>query len=132
MEPAMLDDLRSPSDTKEDFDSHNVRDESLRQRAIRQIRQRRHFHVEFIVSGFAMLLLVLIWGASEYHNAGGWPTEGFSQSSGIHDVWNFWIIYPLIGWVLIMGGRAWTVYRHRPISESEIQREIDRQEDAVE
>ena len=27
--------------------------------------------------------------------AGGWPTQGFSQSSGIPNVWNFWIIYPV-------------------------------------
>ncbi len=125
MDPVMLDDLRSPSDTKKDFDSDS--DELLRRQAIRRIRQRRRFHVEFIVSGIAMVLLVVVWGASEYHNAGGWPTEGFSQSSGIHDIWNLWIVYPLTAWVLIMGGRAWTVYRHRPISESEIQREIDRQ-----
>jgi hypothetical protein len=44
-----------------------------------------------------MVILVLIWALSEYHNAGGWPTRGFSQSSGIHDVWNFWIVYPIGG-----------------------------------
>lgn len=57
----------------------------------------------------------------------GWPTHGFSQSSGIHDVWNFWIIYPVIGIALILGGRARAVYGHRPISESEIKHELDRQ-----
>jgi nucleotide-binding universal stress UspA family protein len=41
-----------------------------------------------------MVLLTVIWALTEYHNAGGWPTQGFSQSSGIHDVWNSWIIYP--------------------------------------
>ena len=74
-----------------------------------------------------MALLVLIWAMSEYHNAGGWPTHGFSQSSGIHEVWNFWIIYPAIAWALILGGRAWSVYGHKPISESEIEREIENQ-----
>lgn len=76
-----------------------------------------------------MLLLVFIWAATEYHNAGGWPSSGFSQSSGIHDVWNDWIIYPIIGWVLILAARGWSVYGHKPISEREIQEEIDRQAD---
>lgn len=70
---------------------------------------------------------MLIWGISEYHNAGGWPTRGFSQSSGIHDVWNFWIIYPVVGIALAMIGRAWWVYGNRPISERDIEREVDRE-----
>ena len=61
------------------------------------------------------------------NSAGGWPTHGFSQSSGIHDVWNLWIIYPLIAWVLATAAHAWFVYGHKPISESEIRREIERQ-----
>ena len=74
-----------------------------------------------------MALLVLVWATSEYHNAGGWPTQGFSQSSGIHDVWNFWIVYPVIAWVLIMAGRAWSVFGRHDITEDEVQREIERQ-----
>jgi hypothetical protein len=74
-----------------------------------------------------MVILVLIWALSEYHNAGGWPTRGFSQSSGIHDVWNFWIVYPIGGLGLILVARAWFVYGNEPISESEIKREIERQ-----
>jgi 2TM domain len=104
-------------------------DESERLQAIRQIQRRRHFHVEAVASAIGMAVLVLIWGFSEYHNAGGWPTEGFSQSSGIHDVWNYWIVYPLGAWLLILGARAWMVYGHghKPISEAEIEKEIERQ-----
>jgi hypothetical protein len=40
---------------------------------------------------------------------------------------DYWIIYPAIFWVLITAADAWLVYRRKPISESEIQREIDRQ-----
>ena len=97
-----------------------------RQQAIRQIERRRHFR--FRACGHS-------WhdhsggdlGFSEYHNAGGWPASGFSQSSGIPDVWNYWIIYPAIAWVLITAADAWPVYGHKPVSESEIQREIERQ-----
>ena len=104
-------------------DSHRL----ARQRAIRQIERQRHFHIEVVVGALGVILLVVIWATSEYHNAGGWPMQGFSQSSGIHDVWNFWIIYPLIAWGLYITARAWAVYGHKPISESEIEREMERQ-----
>lgn len=104
----------------------NADDEASRQEAITQIKRRRNFHIELVVSGIGMAILVLIWATTEYHNAGGWPTQGFSQSSGIHDVWNYWIVYPVGAWVLVMAGRAWSVHGHRGISESEIKREMDR------
>jgi len=110
-------DSKSPADSEELF----------RQQAIKQIQRRRRFRIEAAMSAIGMIALVAIWAISEYHNAGGWPTHGFSQSSGIHDVWNFWIIYPIIGWVLILSGRAWDVYLRKPISESEIKREIERE-----
>ncbi|MGD0085157.1 MAG: 2TM domain-containing protein [Acidimicrobiales bacterium] len=94
---------------------------------MKRIEQKRHFRVDALVSGIGMVLLVVIWATSEYHNAGGWPTHGFSQSSGIHDVWNLSIIYPVIAWLLILGGHGWFVYGRRPISESDIKREIERQ-----
>ena len=74
-----------------------------------------------------MMILVVIWAVSEYHNAGGWPTQGFNQSSRIHDVWNFWIVYPLGAWILAVATHAWFVYGNKRISESEIKREIERQ-----
>jgi len=43
------------------------------------------------------------------------------------DVWNLWIIYPIIGVGLILAARAWSVYGHKPISETEIKREMERQ-----
>jgi 2TM domain len=98
-----------------------------RHEAIQQIERRRHFWVRAKIGTLGMIILVLIWAFSEYHNAGGWPAKGFSQSSGIHDVWNYWIIYPAIAWVLLTAGDAWRTFGRKPISESEIKREIDRQ-----
>jgi hypothetical protein len=101
-------------------------DELVRQEAVRQLERKRRFHMELVVSAVGMLILVVIWAATEYHNAGGWPSRGFSQSSGIHDEWNYWIVYPLGAWILILAARAWYVYGRKPISETEIEREIER------
>jgi hypothetical protein len=102
-------------------------EELARQQAIKQIRLRRRFQLEVITSAIFMALLVVIWAIAEYNNAGGWPTNGFSQSSGIHDTWNIWIIYPFMAWVVFLAVRSWAYYKGTSISESEIQREIQRQ-----
>jgi 2TM domain len=115
----------SPTDHSPDAPANG--DQLARQQAIRQIERRRRFWISTTWSGIAMLILVAIWAISEYHNAGGWPVDGFSQSPGIHEVWNFWIVYPLGAWLLIIAAHAWAVFGNKPISESQIKREIERQ-----
>jgi H+/Cl- antiporter ClcA len=102
-------------------------DELARQQAIRQIERRRRFWISTIWSAIGMAILVVIWAITEYHNAGGWPVHGFSQSSGIHEAWNFWIIYPLGAWLLIVAAHAWAVFANKPVTEGKIRREIERQ-----
>jgi hypothetical protein len=123
----MLRDISHETPTGGDPDAAAGSDQFARQQAIRQIERRRHFRARATVGTLGMIILVVIWALSEYHNAGGWPVSGFSQSSGIPDVWNSWIIYPAIAWVLITAADAWFVYGHKPVSEGEIQREIERQ-----
>jgi len=98
-----------------------------RQQAIKQIERRRRFWMSAAMSTLLVVILVIIWAITEYHNAGGWPTHGFSDSSSIPNVWNDWIIYPAIAWVLYLATHALLVFRSKPISETEIKREIDRQ-----
>ena len=98
-----------------------------REQAIKQIERRRRYWISTAVSAVGMVLLAVIWAIAEYHNAGGWPTQGFSQSSGIHDVWNIWIIYPAIGWAFLTTAFGLDVYLRKPTSDSQIKREIERQ-----
>ena len=90
-------------------DAQGGREQLAREQAIKQIQRKRRFWTGAAWSGIGMVILVIIWALTEYHNAGGWPTSGFSQSSGIHDVWNFWIVYPIGAWVLLMVAGAWSV-----------------------
>ena len=116
-------------DGREDSDSDApVSSEQLaRREAIRQIELKRRFWIRAAGGTVAMVLLAVIWAISEYNNAGGWPTQGFSESSGIPNVWNLWIIYPALVWVFLTVAGGLTVYLRKPISESEIKRELDRQ-----
>ena len=115
----------SPTDHSPDVPVSD--DQLARQKAIRQIERRRRFWLSTTWSAIGVAILVAIWAISEYHTAGGWPAHGFSQSSGIHEVWNFWIVYPLGAWLLIVAAHAWAVFGNKPISEGEINREIERQ-----
>ena len=101
--------------------------ELVRQQAIRQIERKRRFWWHLIVSTVILIVVTTSWAVSEYYNAGGWPTDGFSQSSGIPNVWNIWIIWPMLGWALYVSASACSTFLGKPISESEISREIERQ-----
>jgi 2TM domain len=98
-----------------------------RQQAITQIERRRRFWFRATAGTVGMIVLAVIWAIAEYNNAGGWPTNGFSQSSGIPNVWNYWIIYPAIAWVVLTAADALWVFGRKPISEGQISREMERQ-----
>ena len=99
----------------------------VRQQAIKQIERKRRFWIGAAMGTLAMAVLTLIWAMSEYHNAGGWPADGFSQSSGIPNVWNYWIMYPAIAWVFLTVAGGLSVYLRKPISERDIRHEMERQ-----
>jgi hypothetical protein len=112
-------------DTAGDLRASGAGDGLARQQAIKQIERKRHFWISAALGTLAMVVLTLIWALSEYHSAGGWPTDGFSQSSGIPNVWNYWIIYPAIAWVFLTAAGGLSVYLRKPVSERDIQREIE-------
>jgi 2TM domain len=101
-------------------------EERVRDLAIKQIERKRRFHIRAFSAVVVGVVLVIIWAITEYHNAGGWPTSGFSQSSGIPHEWNSWIIYPILALALGVAIDAWKTYRHKPVTEGEIRREMDR------
>ena len=104
--------------------SENERE--LREPAVKQLERKRRFRMHAISSAVAGAVLIVIWAITEYSNAGGWPTNGFSQSSGIPHEWNIWIIYPVLALVLILGLNAWHTFGRKPITEREGRREMDR------
>ena len=108
-------------------DTPSTTGQLTREQAIKQIERKRRYWLSTAVSTLGMLILAAIWAITEYHNAGGWPTQGFSQSSGLHDVWNIWIIYPAIAWAFLTAAFGLDVYLRKPISEGQIKRAIERQ-----
>jgi hypothetical protein len=98
-----------------------------RRQAIQRIEQKRKFWYQTLAGGVAMVFLTAIWAITEYQNAGGWPSGGFSESGGIPHVWNVWIIYPVIAWLFFTIVHGISVYVQKPITEDQIRREMGRQ-----
>jgi hypothetical protein len=96
---------------------------SLRHLALDRIRRRRNFSVHGVAYVASSALLALVWAATEYENAGGWPT-GFRTGRMNHD-WDPWIVYPLIAGALAFAVHAWVAFGRRPPTESEIARELE-------
>jgi len=101
-------------------------EEQLHKLAVEQIERKRRFRMRAFGAAAVAVLLVIIWAITEYHNAGGWPTSGFSQSSSIPHKWNSWIIYPIIGLSFFVAIDWLQTVRRRPITEDQIRREMDR------
>ena len=101
-------------------------EEQVRSMAIKQIEQERRFHKHVVTYAVVGILLVVVWAISEYNTANGWPTKGFSESSGTPHVWNLWIVYPVVVFGALLAIEAWTTYRRKPITEQEVRRQIDR------
>ena len=123
----MLHDVSHGRPGDSDTEAPVTSEQLARQEAIKQIELKRRFWIRAAIGTVAMILLAVIWAIAEYNSASGWPTQGFSESSGIPNVWNFWIIYPAIVWAFLTVAGGLTVYLHKPISESEIKRELERQ-----
>ena len=101
-------------------------EEQVRKLAVERIERKRRFSMRAFGAAALGVVLVIIWAIAEYHNAHGWPTNGFSQSSGMYHTWNSWIIYPIIALALGVAIDWWHTFQRRPITEDEIRREMDR------
>ncbi|MFN8185670.1 MAG: 2TM domain-containing protein [Gaiellales bacterium] len=99
-------------------------EESLRNHALDRIRRRRAFRAHLAAYVAGTLLVAAVWAVTEYHNAGGWPT-GFRTGRRDHD-WDPWVMYPLIGGTLALAVHAWLAFVRRPLTEGEIEREVER------
>jgi hypothetical protein len=98
--------------------------EDLRLVALGRIKRRRNFGTHVFAYLVGSLTLAVVWSASEYQNADGWPTA-FRTGRQDHD-WDPWIMYPLIAGAVALAVHAWIAFGRRPVGEQEIAQEIER------
>ena len=85
----------------------SVRDDVLRERAIKRLKKRHDFVGHLLVYALVNTFLVVIWFLTDAH--------GF-----------FWPVFPIAGWGIGVIMNAWDVYGRQDITEDDIQREMHR------
>jgi uncharacterized membrane protein len=81
-------------------------DDQLRDQAMRSLKKKQDFRSHVIAYVLVNALLIGIWAVTG---------AGF-----------FWPVFPLLGWGIAVAFNAWDVYGRRPVSEDEVQREMQR------
>lgn len=80
--------------------------EDSREAAVKRLKAKRDFRRSLVAYVIVNAFLVVIWA--------------------LGDRGAFWPIWPIAGWGLALGFQAWNAYVTKPISEADIQREIER------
>jgi 2TM domain len=86
-----------------------TREQAARDRAVTQLKKRRDFYGHLLVYVLVNTFLVVIWAVVDAH--------GF-----------FWPVFPIVGWGIGVVMNAWDVYWRPPITEDDVQREIERED----
>ena len=84
--------------------------------AIKRIRAKRGFERHAMIYVAVNLLLIAIWALTE-------PGHAYRRHEPETD---FWPIWPILGWGFGLAVHYWTVFRHKPISDDEIRREMEK------
>ncbi|MGB2850948.1 MAG: 2TM domain-containing protein [Solirubrobacterales bacterium] len=90
-----------------DANSEAVTGEKRRELALERLKKKRDFKAHLVMYISVNVLLIVIWAVS--------GTDTF-----------FWPIFVLVGWGIGLVANAWDVYGRKPISEDEVQQEMDR------
>lgn len=85
----------------------SVRDEALRERAMKRLKKKRDFHMHVLVYVLVNGFLSLIWALTDVHDF-------------------FWPVFPIAGWGIGVVLNALDAYRDDEFDEAQIRREIDR------
>ena len=101
-----------------------TRDDELRRIAYRHLEHVRKFKLYASAWVLGMLVLTPVWAVTEYMNADGWP-ERLSDQSNPGD-WNPWILWVGLVGLLVVGLAGLRAYFTTPITEAEVEREVER------
>jgi hypothetical protein len=77
-----------------------------RAEAMKRVRRKRDFQRQAVTLAAVSVLLIVIWAATG---------QGY-----------FWPAFPIAAFALALATQAWHVYGERPITEEDIQREMQR------
>jgi fatty acid desaturase len=84
--------------------------DAVREQALDRLKKRRDFKAHLLVYALVNLSVWGLWGVIAASSGGTWP----------------WPVFLTVFWGIGLAMNAWDVYFRRPITEQELEREIDR------
>ena len=100
-------------------------DRALRALAIKQVERVRSFRLHLVAYVVGIFLLGGVWVLTEYFEEHTWP-DRFADAPDVPGTWSPWFFWAVGIWTLILGIHAFKTFAHRPPTEAEIARELDR------
>lgn len=100
-------------------------DDDLRALARDRIERVRSFKLHAAIFAVALPVLTVVWTLTEYLEDNTWPSR-LAADDGDPGNWDPWIIWVFLVWGTILAVHALRTYFHRPATEAEIEREIER------
>ena len=100
--------MSAPTDMLEEV--IGTSEEVLREQALRSLKKRRDFKTHLFIY---LVVNAVIWTV--------WVVIGMTSHS-----WWPWPIFPTLGWGIGLAANAWDVYMRRPLSEADVQAEMQR------
>jgi len=106
---------------------HTTSDEdAVRRLATRQVERKRSLKLHLLTFVVGVVALGLVWMLTEYFQDNRWPSRFADSDDGDPGTWNPWFFTAVGVWAIVLCVHAVKTYGHRPPTESEIQREMDR------
>lgn len=99
-------------------------EELLRELAVKHLEHVRKLKLYAAAYVLALVILTPVWIVTEYMNADGWP-QRLSDQANPGD-WNPWILWVALAGAFIVGVAALRAYFGRPVTEADIEREVER------
>jgi 2TM domain len=87
----------------------DTREQAARDRAVTQLKKRRDFYGHLLIYVLVNTFFVVIWAVVGAHVF-------------------FWPVFPIVGWGIGVVMNAWDVFWRPPITEHDIRREIERED----
>lgn len=99
-------------------------DDAIRELALRHLEHIRKFKLYAAAYVLGLLILTPVWVLVEYMSADGWP-QRLSDQGNVGD-WDPWILWVALVGAFIVGVAALRAYVGQPVTEAEIEREVER------
>jgi hypothetical protein len=100
-------------------------DRALRELAIKQVERLRSFKLHVVAFLVGTPVLGAVWVLTEYFEERTWP-DRFASAPDVAGTWDPWLFWAVGIWFGILCVHAFRTFAHRPPSETEIEREIER------